>query len=481
MKRSEGMFLLLCTLGALLVHGYHPFSEDAEIYLPNIEKILHPELFPVGAEFFQPYARASLFPRLIAASVHLTHLPFGFALFLWEWGSVLMLLLACWELSGKLFTDARARWAGVGLIAALLTLPVAGTALYIMDQYINPRNLCAFASIFAVARVLDRKYLRAGLWLAFGAAMHPLMAFFAASYCALLFCMEKFQPRIANFAFLPPLGFWLQPASRAYHEVALYHPSHYILRWHWYEWLGIFGPIAVLWWFARMARSRQIPHLNVMCRALILYDSVYFAGALVLSVPARFESLARFQPLRSLHLLYILLFLFTGCLLGQDLLKNRAWRWVALFVPLCAGMFLAQRSLFPASAHVEWPWAAPKNEWAQAFLWVRSNTPPDAVFALGPLHMEIRGEDENGFRAIAQRSMLADAIKDAGAASMFPSLADEWFEQVQAQRGWKQFQLEDFQRLRAKFGVSWVVVQQPGASGLDCPYWNRAVLVCRLK
>ena len=44
---------------------------------------------------------------------------------------------------------------------ALLTIPVAGTALYIMDQYLNPRNLAAFAVIFAVARTLEKKYVRA--------------------------------------------------------------------------------------------------------------------------------------------------------------------------------------------------------------------------------------------------------------------------------------------------------------------------------
>ena len=45
------IFLSLLTAGALLVEGYHPFAEDAEIYLPGVEKILHPELFPLGANF----------------------------------------------------------------------------------------------------------------------------------------------------------------------------------------------------------------------------------------------------------------------------------------------------------------------------------------------------------------------------------------------------------------------------------------------
>jgi hypothetical protein len=143
-------------------------------------------------------------------------------------------------------------------------------------------------------------------------------------------------------------------------------------------------------------------------------------------------------------------------------------------------MFFAQRQLFPASAHVEWPWAQPRNPWAQAFEWIRDRTPPDALFALDPKHMHINGEDENGFRARAQRSRLADDVKDQGAASMFPPLSVRWQEQVQDQKDWKQFQPEDFERLRQKYGVSWVVVQPPGPAGLDCPYENSAVRVCRL-
>jgi hypothetical protein len=200
----------------------------------------------------------------------------------------------------------------------------------------------------------------------------------------------------------------------------------------------------------------------------------------VLSSFARLEALARLQPMRSLFLLYILMFLFMGGFLGEYVLKNRVWRWLALFVPLCAGMYTAQRALFSASQHLEWPWVAPANPWSQAFVWVRENTPADAIFALDPEHMDLPGEDEQGFRAIAQRSRLADAVRDAGAVSMFPAMADEWFRQVQAQRGWKDLQAEDLHRLRVSFGVTWVVLRSPGVAGLDCPYHNSSVLVCRL-
>jgi hypothetical protein len=480
LKLRDFLLLALLTLGALLVQGYHPCAEDAALYLPGVEKILHPELFPFNAQFFESHAHLTFFPNFIAASVRISHLPLEVVLFSWQVISISLFLLACLQLISRCFPDEKARWAGVGLIAALLTLPVAGTALYIMDQYLNPRNLVAFAAIFAVVKVMDRKYLQAALFLAFAAAIHPLMSVFVLSYCVVLLCIEQFDLRYASLACLLPFGISFDPPPPAYHPVALSHSYFYLLRWQWYEWLGAIAPLAILWWFSRIARSRQLRNLDQLCRALIVYELVYLVAAVVLSIPARFESLARLQPMRSLYLLYVLFFLFAGGLLGEYVLKTRVWRWAVLFVPLCVGMFLVQRDLFPASAHVEWPGVASKNQWVQAFQWVRASTPSDAIFALDPWFMRIPGEDENGFEAIAQRSMLADGVKASGAVSMFPAMADEWLRQMQAQSGWSKFRPQDFRRLQAQYGVSWVVLQQPGIEGLDCPYRNVAVLVCKV-
>ncbi len=480
-KSILGLWLL--TFAAVLVQGYHPFSEDAEIYLPGVEKILHPELFPTGQEFFLSHASMTLFPNVVAASLRVTHLPMEVGLFLWHLASIFLLLLACWELSGLFFPDARrARWGGVCLVAALLTIPVAGTALYIMDQYLNPRNLAAFAGVFMAARTLEKKYLRALLWLAFAACMHPLMWVFPFSFCVLLLVMEKFEGGWNNSAALASL-MWipLSPAaSAAYHEAAKRHAYHYIQNWTWYELLGMVAPVVLFWWFARIAQGRKWPVLEHVSRALVLYDLIYIVAALVVDLPARFEALARLQPTRSLHFLYMVMFIVMGGCLAEYVLKDRVWRWLLLFVPLSLGMFMGQRALFPASAHVEWPGAAPKNPWAQAFVWIRQNTPVDAVFAIDPEYMDLKGEDEIGFRCLAERSHLADGVKDNGVVSMFPGLAEEWWAQVRAQTPWKSFHAEDFLRLKNKYGASWVVLQQPGVGGLDCPYQNSAVRVCRI-
>jgi len=463
----------------MFVHGYHPWAEDAAIYLPGVEKLLNQRLFPFNAQFVESHAHLTIFPDIIATSVRVTHFPLPYALFFWHLVSIFLLLFACLELTGRCFIRGAGRYASVALVAALLTLPVAGTALYIMDQYLNPRNLTAFVGVLAIVQLLDRRYITSALLLLFGAAIHPLMSVFAVSFCFLLLCMEKFDRWPAMAACLLPFGF-LDVPSTAYHQAALSHSYHYPMRWQWYEWLGVIGPIVIFWCFSRIARFRQMRNLELISQTLVIYEIVFVIAALFVSVPVRFESLARLQPMRSLYLAYILLALFSGGLLGEYVLKNRWWRWMVLFVPLCGGMFYAQRALFPASAHVEWPGSRTRNPWVQAFEWARDNTPPDAIFALDPYYMHIAGEDEDGFRGVAQRSMLADWVSDGGVVSMFPPMAEEWLAQVQAHSSWRELRIQDFRGLRDRYGVNWVVLQQPGLPGLQCPYQNQMVKVCKI-
>src|SRR5437660_229850 len=119
-KRTPYLLLLLLTFSALLVHGYHPAAEDGEIYLPGIKKILNPSLYPFGDEFFMNHARLTLFPKLIAASVRLSHLSFDLTVFLWYLVALFLTLLAAWQWSGELFDEKEARWSGVTLLATML-------------------------------------------------------------------------------------------------------------------------------------------------------------------------------------------------------------------------------------------------------------------------------------------------------------------------------------------------------------------------
>jgi hypothetical protein len=95
--------------------------------------------------------------------------------------------------------------------------------------------------------------------------------------------------------------------------------------------------------------------------------------------------------------------------------------------------------------------------------------------------MQRPGEDFHSFRALAERSALADYSKDPAVATQVPRLAPRWQKEVTAQEGWRHFELKDFQGLKEKFGVNWVVLERPGVAGLACPYENTAVLVCRIE
>ncbi len=475
--------LLALTFAALLVHGYHPYAEDAEIYVPAIVRLLHPSFYPVNRAFFDTNGHLTLFPQLVAWSVRLSRLPLAWVLFLGHLASIYLLLLAGWKIASKCFPTASGRWGAVGLLAALLTIPIAETNLYILDQYLNPRSLAAFGVLLAVDAVLGKKFLRAALWLVFTALVHPFMAVFGVCYIALLLLAGRTPPLWQ--ALLPALLFpslFVPHASPAYVRCFQDHQFLSLLRWDWYGWLGALAPVVIMVWFARLARRRHRTLLDQLSRATAVFCLLFFVAAVVIAIPPSLMTLGLYQPLRSLFIVYVLLFLFLGGFLGESVLKAKPLRWLLLFVPVCAGMAYAQFALFPASQHVEWPGVFPKNPWEQAFLWIRSNTPPNAVFALDPRFLAIPGEDHQGFRAIAERSRLADALKDWSDASMYPGLplADECLAQVKAAEGWKHFQLADFTRLERTEGVSWVVLRQPGVPGLACPYRNAAVLVCQV-
>ena len=95
--------------------------------------------------------------------------------------------------------------------------------------------------------------------------------------------------------------------------------------------------------------------------------------------------------------------------------------------------------------------------------------------------MNAPGEDYHSFRALAERSQLADAVKDAAVVTQVPELGPVWEREVNAQSGWGNFKLADFERLKSKFGVDWVLVAFRRQAGcLDCRWHNELLAVCQI-
>jgi hypothetical protein len=345
-----------------------------------------------------------------------------------------------------------------------------------------------------------------GVLLAIAFAVHAIMASFGISFCAFLWWnLRKSDVETAAsnrpversstaalsitsafglFALLIPLGWIFEPASDAWRQAASTRSFYFLARWQWYEWLGVFAPIVLLFIALRVLRSRQegdSTALRPLVTSLIYYGVFQTIVGLVIMLPTSLERLRPFEPMRYLHLLYMLFFLILGGLLGRYALDRHIYRWALLFVPLGAGMFYAQRQMFPATEHVELPGSESRNAWLQAFAWIRQNTPVDSLFALDPHYVELPGEDYHGFRALAERSALADYDKDAGMAARVPRLAPRWLKEVNAQSGWQSFHAADFERLKNDFGVTWVVLSARDApAGMTCPYQHQQLRVCRL-
>lgn len=486
------------TLLGFAVMGYHPGLEDDGIYLSALKADLNPALYPYNSEFFRLQVQATIFDSSMAGFVRATRIPVAWSELLGQLICIFLILWACHSIAMRLFKTAPAQWSAVAMVAAMLTLPVAGTALFLVDQHLHPRTVATALILWAAAKVLEGKKRPAVFLLALSALMHPIMAALGISFC--LFLALALSERVNawaespqraerdrepahagnTFAAVAPLGWVFAVGTPGWHEALKAHDYYFIYTWTWYEWLGAIAPLVLFWLLWRWAHRRGEKALARFGLAVFAYGVFQQTVALVMLPPLGWMRLTPLQPMRYLHLVYFAMALGGGGLLGQFLLKRSTWRWVVYLVVINTGMLYCQEAQFPASRHIELPGLASSNDWMQAFDWIRQNTPRDAYFALDPHYLDEPGEDYHGFRALAERSSLADAVKDAAVVTQIPSLGGVWLEQVQAQQGWRRFQIDDFERLKKQYGVNWVMVSNPAPAGLDCRWHNRTLTVCQI-
>jgi hypothetical protein len=158
MTRARRISLLVViALLTVAVHGYHSGTDDGAIYVPGINKAADPSLYPFGSEFFMHHAQLSLFPQAVASVTWLTRIPIEWSMLFWFVFTQFLLLYAAYELARECFRSERARWGGVGLLAAVLSVPVAGTALLIADSYLTARSLSTPLVLMAIACFLGAR------------------------------------------------------------------------------------------------------------------------------------------------------------------------------------------------------------------------------------------------------------------------------------------------------------------------------------
>ena len=486
------VWLVALTPAVLLVHGYHPFSEDAAIYVAGVRKLVDPAFYIPDSAFVLANTRLSLFAHLLATILRITRMPLSYLLLLTHLVSIFAFLFACQSLARRIFSSPAAQWSAVALAGACFTMPLAGTSLMLMDPYVTARSFSTPLGLLALAAAIDHRWLRTALLLLLTGLMHPLMFAYAAAFVLLFVLIDLDHRRAACtltlLSILTSGAIYLATmhslVSAAYRQAVLSRSYLFPSQWAWFEYLGLAVPLLLY----SLALRRTGPHTltHKLCLAALMLGTSCTFSAFLFVHPSGPYLLARLQLLRSFHMLYLVGIILLGGLIGSRLLdapaQNRPFtRFAGLALPAfaAASMFLAQRLTYPLSAHIEFPHAAPRNPWEKTFLWIRANTPADAVFAANPDLVSLHGEDGQGFRVMTERSLLGD-YKDEGVVVVFPPLAKQWALQHNAQEGLDQ--MSDAERLARlqPLGVNWLLLSSSAATSLPCPYRNLVSQICQL-
>ena len=479
----SGLGVAAAIVLAFALHGYHFGVSDQKLYLPAALRAANPALFPHDAAFFTTEARFTLFDELVAGGLR-AGIPLDVAMFAGQVVALAVVAAGTLRLLALAGFSAEASWAGLGLLILLLPCPVAGTRIGVLEPYLLPRGLAIGAALWAFVLAIERRPAALALLVVAG-ALHPLTGLWSAGHVVAQAVDRRWtRPlRAAGAAAMllaagacAPL---LVPTfdEATYWQTALAPDSfaaRYPWHWPWYEWAGVIAPLLLLWFVARDRAGSATARIA----SRLLYSAVagVMLALLITAVPDRAWPL---QPMRQLHLVYVVAIALTGAAIERRVLRGRLWpRLVA--AALVAATVLAVQQRYPASGYVDWPGQLPDNAYVRAFDWIQRHTPLDTRIAIDPFYLRHPGPDWHAARVFTRRSMISDAVHDLAPAAMSMPLAARWTAEQRQLAGWRTFQRDDFVRLGRDLHVSWVVVPAHQAPDLDCPFAEPTVRVCRV-
>lgn len=469
---------------AFALHGYHFGVSDQKLYLPAALRLVDPTLFPFDAGFFLNEARFTLFDDGVAA-LRRAGVPLDATMLAGQLAALWLIVAGAVRLVTRAGGSPAAAWAGATLLVIVLPSPVAGTRVGIVEPYLHPRTLGVAVALWALLAAIDGR-ARAAALLVVAGVLHPLSGLWSAGHVLMQWPIRGRGPMLRTAVLVAVILTVVACASPApppiddvtHWQTALTAEGYNVrfpLRWPWYEWVGVAFPLALL---ALAATGAPAPAGGRIARRLVVAASLGIVLALMLTVaPDRRWPL---QPMRQLHLVYLVAIVMFGAWLEQHVLRGRA-AWRAAAVVLAATLVVLFQQRYPSSPWIEWPGRLPDNAYVRAFDWIRTNTPVDARIAVDPFYLRRPGPDWHAARVFSQRSMLTDAVHDLDPAAMAPPLDLRWTAEQRALAGWRSFDRDDFARLARDFDVSWVVVAGGQAPGLDCPFIQPTVRVCRAR
>jgi len=164
--------------------------------VPAAKRLFHPALYPYASEFFLSHGHLSLFGPIVALTSRVTSLPIDWSIFAWYIITLFGMLASCWMLVESCFSSERARWCSLLVATAVLAMPATNTGLLLMDPYLTARSFSTPLTVFALAAILERKYVRAGVAALLTAAFHPQMVAYLIFLAFVLWALERNRTRV---------------------------------------------------------------------------------------------------------------------------------------------------------------------------------------------------------------------------------------------------------------------------------------------
>ena len=376
-------------------------------------------------------------------------------------------LWAAHRIAQRLFPEPRAQWAGVALLAAMFTLPVAGTALNIADQHLHPRNL-ATALILLRGRSHPRpqKPGRQSCSLIAALLMHPIMAAFGISFCFFLALLKELgvirlrgsrastRQRVLASSRLPfrsaGSSSLPRPPGAAPSNTRTY---YFLYQWTWYEWLGAIGPLVLSGCCGATPLQRGESACWRASRSALSSIGVFQQA--VRHGPARSRrrssGITPLQPMRYLHLVYVFLVLIAGCLLGATFWRRAVGAGSCFLSRSMAACLLSQRLLFPPPNTSNCPGAASRKSMAPGVCL----DPPEHARRTPtsrsiPITWRRPGRTTTAFALWPNAASLPTPSKTRPSSPRFPNLAPAGPNRSMPRQVGVNFQLADFERLKGR-------------------------------
>jgi hypothetical protein len=156
--------------------------------------------------------------------------------------------------------------------------------IVILDPYVTARALSTPASLLAIGYCQEKKTGPAAAWLLITAMIHPQMFVYALIACmAVVWIRSEKWGSATHFAMAVlagvPGSLNVLPARGVYREVLFSRSYFFVSNWAWYEWIGVFAPLAILGWFSLRPPRGSTSAFRLLTRVLVPFGLAFTAAA----------------------------------------------------------------------------------------------------------------------------------------------------------------------------------------------------------